>query len=87
MYVKSVNDGSVEVKRTRMTVEMIILGSVEWIQRDLLKSVNVYGRQDRHYNRRKKKERMWSRFDSDLVIDLTTDKGPVIYPLYLSGLY
>lgn len=38
---------------------------------------------------------MWSRFDSDVVIDLTTDKeekgnlcrGPVIYPLYLSGLY
>lgn len=50
MYVKSVNEGSVEVKRTRVTVEMIILGSVGWIQRDLLKSVNVYWRQDRNYN-------------------------------------
>lgn len=38
---------------------------------------------------------MWGRLDSDLVIDLTTDKeergnlrrGPLMYPLYLSGLY
>lgn len=56
MCAKSVNDKNVKVKRSVM-VERIILRRVGWIQPDLLKKTNVYGRKDRNDSSRRKNER------------------------------